>query len=172
MLKLPVTHYVKRRAGNVSSATLLWGQAGFEPGGPQRGKSAAQNEGLRFERKVSRELCSRFPFFLQQVPFRFTSDFVTEKCILDGMIFRAEGLAERELCLVEIKRRHTADAWFQLRYLYHPVVQRAFPGWRVRLLEVCKQFEASVALPEPYRLHLSIRAFLEEGGAFGVVCWR
>lgn len=172
MLKVPVTSYVKRRAGLVSSASLLWDRAGLEPAGAQRGKSAAQNDGLRFEKKVSARLNAEYPFFLQQVPFRFTADFLSEKCILDGMIFRAEGMEDHELLLVEIKRRHTADAWFQLRYLYHPVVQIAFPGKRVRLLEICKQFEATVTLPEPYRLHLSVRAFLESGDAFGVVCWR
>lgn len=168
-LQVPVTSYVKRRAGTVSSASLLWDRAGLPGAGPARGKTAAQNAGLRYEAKVLSRLWSEFGGFLSQVPFRFTSDFVSEKCILDGIIFRPE---MRELVLVEVKSRHTADAWFQLRYLYHPVVSVVFPGWGIRLLEICKSYEPGVKLPEPYVLHKSVEEFLEKGAAFGVVCWR
>jgi hypothetical protein len=166
---VPVTSYVKRRAGTVSSASLVWDRAGLASQKPIRGKSAAQNAGLRYEAKVLGRLNLEWETFLPQVPFRFTSDFVSELCILDGIIFRPPA---RELILVEVKSRHTADAWFQLRYLYHPVVSVAFPGWGIRLLEICKSYEPGVQLPEPYALHRSIGEFIEKGAAFGVVCWR
>jgi hypothetical protein len=169
MLTVPVTHYVKRRAGEVSTAHLLWDRAGLPCAGTSRGKSAAQNRGLRYEEKITEYLNSRYPYFLAQVPFRFTSGFVTEKCILDGLLWSKPG--EKEVVMVEIKSRHTADAWFQLRYLYFPVVQAAFPGWDIRLLEICRTFEP-VALPEPYKLHMSVDQFLDEGTGYGVVCKR
>lgn len=169
---LPQTTYVRRQAGSVLSASLLWGEAGFPPSGAQRGKSAAQNEGLRFEEKVSQELTLRYEYFLPQVPFRFTTSYGTEKCILDGMLFKHRSLETHEIVLVEMKKRHTADAWFQLRQLYFPVVQKAFPRSSLRLLEICKQYEPGVRLPEPYKLHKTLCEYLESGAPFGVVSWR
>jgi len=169
---LPQTSYVRRQAGEVLSASMLWAQAGFPPTGALRGKSAAQNDGLRFEEKVSRDFTSTYDYFLSQVPFRFTTAYGTSKCILDGMLFKHHLLEEHEVVLIEMKRRHTADAWFQLRRLYFPVVQKAFPRKSLRLLEVCKHYEPGVKLPEPYKLHKGMADFLESGSPFGVICWR
>jgi hypothetical protein len=142
------------------------------PAGPSRGRSAAQNAGLRFEAKVSEALTRKYEGFLQQVPFKFVGDHSPEKCILDGILFHHPKMVNRELILVEMKKRHTADAWFQLRYLYHPVVQRVFQNYNLRLLEICKEFELGVVLPEPYQLHRSVEDFIINGSSFGVVCWR
>lgn len=169
---LSPTSYVRRRSGCVSGANLLWGQAGIAPAGPQRGRSAAQNAGLRFEARVSAQLTERYPGFLQQVPFHFVGDHAREKCILDGMLFWHPKMCNHEMLLIEMKKRHTADAWFQLRYLYYPVVKYCFPSYNLRLLEICKEFEIGVSLPEPYALHRNVEDFILNGASFGVVCWR
>jgi len=168
---LAQTSYVRRRAGSVSSAWLDWGTAGVVKNRAQKGRTAAQNAGLRFEAKVSAELYRCFPGFLAQVPFAFVSDYSSEKCILDGMVFWDQALASGEMLLVEIKSRHNGDGWFQLRYLYLPVVAKTFPNKKLRLLEICKSYEP-VKLPEGGKLWPSVEAFLKSKDSYGIVAWK
>lgn len=168
---LPVTSYVKRRAGTVSSAYVDWGRS-YQYQGPSRGRSAAQNAGLRYEIKVCERLVEEWEGFLPQVVLKFTSDFISEKCIADGLLLWHPLLRAGEIVVVEVKLKHTADAWFSLKYLYQPVVARAFPRQRVRRLEICRSYESGVRLPESHTLHRSVDEFLASRDAFGVVCWR
>lgn len=55
-------------------------------------------------------------------------------------------------CLVcEIKYQHTADAWWQLKHLYVPVLQRALPGYSFGMLEIVHWFDPDTIWPEPFR---------------------
>lgn len=51
------------------------------------------------------------------------------------------------ITIVECKLSHTADAWRQINDVYFPVVRNLFPGFEVRGIEVCKNFEMSRDYP-------------------------
>lgn len=53
----------------------------------------------------------------------------------------------------EIKLRWTADAWWQLRKLYLPVLSRAYLPSRLLIpLCICRSYDPSVAIPEAVNL--------------------
>lgn len=58
---------------------------------------------------------------------------------------------ERRRCVVcEIKYQHTPDAWWQLKHLYVPVLQRALPGYSFGMLEIVHWFDPSTFWPEDF----------------------
>ena len=51
--------------------------------------------------------------------------------------------------IVEIKLRHTSDAWWQIRSLYEPVVRRIFgKEWEYLPIEIVKWFDPHTKFPE------------------------
>lgn len=55
------------------------------------------------------------------------------------------------ITVVEIKIKHTSDAWWQLRRLYTPVVQHIFgEGWTYIVLEIAKWFDPHTRFPEEF----------------------
>lgn len=63
----------------------------------------------------------------------------------------------RKTCLIaEIKYQHTSDAWWQLKWLYLPVLQGALPGYSFSLLEIVHWHDPGVVFPEPYQIIGSI----------------
>ncbi len=58
------------------------------------------------------------------------------------------------ITIVEIKYSHTADAWWQVRRLYLPVLQKLFPPnlWRYEALEVVKWYDPDTVFPEKVQL--------------------
>lgn len=164
-----VNMYCKRRAGTVTSAWPEWG--GSPPCfGSKRRMSQAQRAGIAYEKKVLAMLSERFGLFLSHLPFRFTAEFGTERCIPDGIILSP---GDRSLLtVVEVKHRHTADAWFQLKQLYLPVVRAAFPRHRIQLLEICKCYDPAVNLPEEQELVEDLVKYVVEGGhSLAVYSW-
>ena len=75
----------------------------------------------------------------------------TRYCELDGFIFR---LASAHITIIEIKLSHTADAWWQMRRLYQPALEKMFPPsiWAYSALEIVRWYDPRVAFPEPIRL--------------------
>ena len=59
---------------------------------------------------------------------------------------------ESRRCLVcEVKYQHTSDAWWQLKHLYVPVLQRVMPGYTFGMLEIVHWFDPAVVWPEAFR---------------------
>lgn len=170
MTALPVRMYARRRAGNVTSARAEWdkpprvNKAG-------RGRSSAQNAGLRYERKVLDHLAEVLPLFLDHLSFSYTSDWVDERCIPDGIALSSS--RPHLLTVIEVKHRHTADGWFQLTHSYLPVVKRAFPHHQIQLLEVCKSYDPGIKLPEPISLVEDLPKVVNQGldNRFGIYIW-
>ena len=67
-------------------------------------------------------------------------------CQPDGLIF---DWSRRVIVIVEIKLRHTPDAFWQVTNLYRPVLEHAFHGrrWHFRQLEVVKWYDPSTYFP-------------------------
>lgn len=79
-------------------------------------------------------------------------------CQPDGLLFVEE---EAKVVICEIKYQHVADAYFQLRGKYVPVVQSAFPGLHVATCEIVKWFDPQTNFPcavsmqpDPSRMHV------------------
>jgi hypothetical protein len=111
----------------------------------------AQAAGLRFETKARlylQELNSKFPlgqWFSLGTWFSFKDDSGDRICQIDGLYERVDGT----VVILEIKRSHTVDAWWQLRTLYQHVVKAWLEDHPVRVVEICQSFDPMVAFPEP-----------------------
>lgn len=133
--------------------------------GKQKGRRA---EGIRYEAKVHRHFEGRFASGYVANPwFRF-GEVGCEKvrwCQPDALLF---DFKKGQITLVECKLQHTADAWWQLRWLYLPVVSKAFPGtiWKYGLIEVVKWYDCATAFPEKVKLRADVLDVVP--GEFGV----
>jgi hypothetical protein len=112
--------------------------------------------GIRWETQVQNHfLHDQFYTPGPWIVFWTNEDRATRWCQPDGLFFNfAAGL----ITIVEIKLRHTALSWFQLRQLYQPVVSALFPSslWKVRIVEVVKEYVPEEKTPEKPLLIRSI----------------
>lgn len=60
------------------------------------------------------------------------------------------------MTVVEAKRIFSSDAWWQLRKLYLPVLQKLFPNTTLIPLCVCKSFDPATACPEVVNIVLDL----------------
>lgn len=67
-------------------------------------------------------------------------------CQPDGLLV---DLHQGMVILIEIKYRHTADAWWGLWKLYRPVMEMLLPNtlWQYRCLELVKWYDPSTVFP-------------------------
>lgn len=130
----------RRVAGDVEKARPMWSK----PPPKASGTTYAQKAGLRYERKALRHLAGLHPNFIEHLPFIFLAEGRRQRAIPDGICFSK---CLDQLTIIEIKLRHTDDAWMQLNLLYLPVVQRAFPSHKIKLLEVVRWYEPNTELP-------------------------
>lgn len=72
--------------------------------------------------------------------------------------------------VVEIKLRWTADAWWQLRKLYLPVLNAAYPAATFIPLVICRSFDPAIAIGEKVRLCDSVLDL--DADAFNVLVWK
>ena len=89
----------------------------------------------------------------------------TRWCQLDGLIL---DFMQGRLTIVEVKLRHTARAWWQVRRLYEPVLKCILPeaNWEYRALEVSKHIDPSTSFPE--KLTYVTKPDEVPAGAFGI----
>lgn len=101
--------------------------------------------GLQYEKKAIRflekELRSAGDFYCEPC-FHFHNHSSDRLCYPDALL-----VSESLVLIIEIKTRHTTDAWFQLRKLYYPVVSKVYEQ-PIKLLEVCRAYDPLIELPE------------------------
>lgn len=102
--------------------------------------TAARRAGLSYEKKVKVFLEKQYEErCIQGKWFAFSCNGgEVRQCQVDAAIFHEK---EKIIVLAEIKLRHCALAWLQLQHLYKPVFVEAFPGWDIRMLEICRWYE-------------------------------
>jgi len=116
-----------------------------------RGRRA---DGVRYERLVQAHLLGEYPQTYVAGPwlhFRSESSDKWRWCQPDGLLIDVErGI----ITCVEVKYSHTANAWWQTRELYLPVLAHLFPIplWRLQVCEVVKWYDPSVVFPEQVEL--------------------
>ena len=133
--------------------------------------TGAQYEGMRYERKVQSHLLATLPDTYVPGPWlRYYSRPRGECfCQPDGWIVDAK---RGVITIVEIKLRHTANAWWQIRHLYEPVTQRLFGTemWDYAALEICRWYDPATPFPEQVRKCPEPGAVPTSG--FNVHIWR
>lgn len=121
-----------------------------------RGSSPAAKRGLRFEAKVLRGLEKTYgvKHFIPHLTFVFEEEMGADcrpgqrgTAIPDGLLFSSDF---RQVLLLEIKLRHSGDAWYQTNRFYRPIVQKAFGNLvEVIPVEIVHLYDPRVKLPVP-----------------------
>lgn len=134
-------------------------------------QTEARKNGIRYEKKARAMLSTAVPMavFSQWFSYMDGGKF-PRKCQPDAYLEVPE---LRLLTIYEIKNSHSADAWWQLRYLYSPVLQAWRPSYHINVVEITRACDPNVAFPEPIHLVDDIRDWsyvphLE----YGVFSWR
>lgn len=130
------------------------------------GNTAAKEAGLRFEEKVQTALLDLFPLYEAEPQIIYWTPKGPRNAFPDGLLL----LPERTI-IIEIKRQHMPEAWWQLRRHYSLVMER-YRVQPIQCIEIVKDFDCAMPFPEPYVLHSSIHEALAYGvNDFGVVKW-
>ena len=122
-----------------------------------RGRTAAQQNGLRYEAKVQKHLKSQITGYIVSPGLVFVDLDITRVLLPDGLVFQPDGTA----IIFEIKRQHMPEAWWQLRRLYEPVVRELPFVNRTSCVEVVASFDPAMGFPEPVRVFTKVPDLLE-----------
>lgn len=137
-----VHSYFKREVGQLARAYLQWGQCSQLP----RPTSQAALNGARYEKKVLGLLSRSFSNRILPGPvFSFEQGGKKLRAIPDALIFSQDF---KSCCVVEVKLRHTGDAWHQLNKFYLPIVRAALPWARVCGMEITSSYDPFQHLPQ------------------------
>jgi hypothetical protein len=162
--RIPV-QYSRRAAGHISSAYRA-PRVSFVPGKKPR-SSYAKRLGITYQKKVEVRLCTELSRVELQPHFRFVSGGVAQSAFPDAMIDLGSSIV-----LIEIKLKHTYDAWAQLTRLYLPILKYMYPGTPIRRLEICKNYDPAIILPEPFDLIQDLGEWIAKPrNSYGVLIW-
>lgn len=121
------------------------------PAGPQfAGKKVrvhgARAAGIRYEKKIHEEMLRRYPKHYVNNPWiRFIDGMHTRWCQPDGLLIDH---VQGQIIIVEVKYRHTGEAWWKLQKLYLPVLTELFGAdWTYRCVEIVRWYEADTIFP-------------------------
>lgn len=140
----------------------------------QKGRTAAQENGLRFEATVQEELFSHLSGRYVVSPIIHFLDDRGPRIVIPDGLFKAQRRVDgvKSIVIVEIKSQHMPEAWWQLRKLYQPVIETCSAPYPVHVLEIVKSFDPSMPFPEPVRLIDDLDAYLiAPFKEFGVFKW-
>lgn len=127
--------------------------AGFSKNLPlfaQRGRTrGVRRQGQIYEARWQEYAEQRFDYYLRSPWLVFKTEsrpHTWQWCQPDGLLFQPEKLS---IIVVEVKLKHTADAFWQVERLYLPILSKVFEGrkWRFRKLEVVKWFDPASYFP-------------------------
>lgn len=139
-------------AVDVNWARILPHQPAFIKRKKSRGRYAV---GVRYEREVQDHL-SLLALAMPSVEY-IESPWI-EFCDKSGKRWCQPDLLlvdkiQKAVVIGEVKYQHTVDAWWQLRYLYQPVVAVLFPHFRpIALIEIVHWHDPQIQWPERYDL--------------------
>lgn len=104
-------------------------------------------KGWLYERKVNYALLNEFGF-TRYIPSQwFQFQFIgrgQEFCQTDGLLFTPK---QRKILIVEVKYKHTPNAYFQLEDKYLPVIRWLFRDWEISTVEIVKWYDPSTQFP-------------------------
>lgn len=131
-----------RPANNVQAAYIT----SSPPYARRRVYTGRRLQGVKYEKKVHEYLLAIDEEYIPGPWIKFFAEGKWRYCQPDG--FRIS-LSEGRITLVEIKYQHTSDAWWQLKYLYEPVLRKLFPEdlWEFDFVEIVKWFDPLTRFP-------------------------
>lgn len=134
----------------------------------RKGKRA---QGIAYEKKWHMFALESFKGIYVPSPWFYFKEVGVDKprwCQPDGLLIELE---TGRITIVECKLQHTSDAWWQLRWLYLPVVSAAFPAshWQFSVVEVVKWFDCATFFPEKVKMKPDVRDV--HSNEFGVHIW-
>lgn len=68
----------------------------------------------------------------------------SEFCQTDGLLFTPK---QRKILIVEVKYKHTPNAYWQLEDKYLPVIRWLFRDWEISTVEIVKWYDPSTQFP-------------------------
>lgn len=125
--------------------------------------------GVQYEKKVQAHLCDLYPDRYIPSPWlKFFAEGKWRWCQPDGLLL---DIKRGRITIVEVKYQHTADAWWQVRHLYEPVLRAIFPAelWHFDACEIVKWYDPEITFPE--RVVLAQEVDMKHP-AFKVHIWR
>ena len=157
-----------RPAGNVKHPKLELTEPQFR----KMRKTNVQLAGLSYERRAQKYLQAAFPHHYIAGPwFSFCRGDSLQRdwCQPDGLLI---DIVAGLITLIEIKLRHTSDAWWQTRHLYLPVISAFFGTemWKFNILEIVRWYDPDTQFPERY--HLVPQVGILQPDKFGVHIWK
>ena len=126
----------------------------------------AKAEGIRYERKAQAYLEELFgEYYLPSPWIAYYEDGLERYCQPDGLIFN---FLEGRITIIEIKLKHTADAYVQIKSKYAPRIREMFPShlWKLSACEVVRWYDPHTYFPEDAVLTKDIGRLTPE--VFGV----
>lgn len=134
----------------------------------RNGNTAAREAGLRYEEKIQLALLDCFPLYEAEPHIIYWTPKGPRNAFPDGLLL----LPERTV-IIEIKRQHMPEAWWQLRRHYSLVMER-YRVQPIQCIEIVKDLDISMPFPEHFTLYESVAAAIADDYAnmhFGVVKW-
>lgn len=132
-----------------------------------RGLTAAQKAGLRYEAKAQDYLSKVLGGLYHVAPYLHFTDLSGSRTVVPDGLYLNDG----EAIVFEIKISHMPDAWWQLRRLYQPVVERLSYVHSVSVIEVVRSFDPSQAFPEEVKVIRGLDGLVSSPN-FRVLLWR
>jgi hypothetical protein len=134
--------------------------------------SAAQQAGLRYERQVHEEFSRRFPDNWLPSPWfayrREENPSVVNYAQTDALLINPRSGV---ITIVEVKKKHCAESYFQLHDKYLPLVSKCFGNnWEYRLVEMCEWYDPQI--PYPCRVKLIPNLICAESRTVSVHIWK
>ncbi len=148
-----------REVGSVKWARLSeFGPPAVAAARSRSAGTPAMAAGMRYEARAHGYLLSTFPGRLEPglavayapgMWIRFLADDRHGWCQPDGLLIDFD---RSLVTIIEIKLRHTTNAWWALRRLYEPLIRHLFgTSWRYAVCEVCRWYSPG-PWPEPIRM--------------------
>lgn len=149
-----------RPAGKVAEAEFCLPPSFVRTWRPKNKKQTARERGLAYERKAHKYIEREFPdtcIIGPWIKFKNLGQETFSYCQPDALVL---DLRNNSITVIEIKLKHTSDAWWQVRRLYTPVVQHIFgPSWNYIAIEMAKWFDPHTKFPERFEFIDALQSF-------------
>lgn len=138
----------------------------------KRQGSAAQQAGMRYEAHAHGYLSELYcpergnKLYAPAMWIHYIAELTAGWAQPDGLLLDFDRMM---ITIIEIKLRHTSDAWWALRRLYEPLIRHLFgTKWSYSVCEVCRWFNRG-DWPEPPTMCAEPAGLIVNG--FGIHIW-
>lgn len=133
----------------------------------QRGVTASQEVGRRYEAQVQEHLDRFFGEYVPEPIISFTDNKLYRTVKPDGVL-----VCPSHVVIFEIKYTHVPEAWWQLEKLYKLVLDGLYHR-PISLVEICRSYDPATPFPVPVELVPDLETWVSRHqSTFGVHVWR